>query len=216
MVCEYDDPSCSCISEIFSEKELPLIKIAENKESSDNPFCRICFDGEERGELISPCRCKGTNRFVHESCLRIWLSLTTNNYYKRRCYVCSRLYDKEYIEEPIMKPRFSRCFVYTFFVLNFIYVTSVFYIFITFVPFHISRICIPVLLFIPYIATFFLHENTTINIKKSLGCICLSLTLLTISSFALSTSYIIPLIIYYIPMNLLYLYQLLCICYDSF
>ena len=34
--------------------------------------CRICFSGAEDGKLISPCKCDGTQRYVHEDCLRKW------------------------------------------------------------------------------------------------------------------------------------------------
>lgn len=39
--------------------------------------CRICLecDGEEDDELISPCMCKGTQQFVHRSCLDHWRSV---------------------------------------------------------------------------------------------------------------------------------------------
>lgn len=36
-------------------------------------MCRFCFDGSpESGALISPCKCKGSQAFVHLSCLRRW------------------------------------------------------------------------------------------------------------------------------------------------
>mmetsp|Transcript_129865 Transcript_129865/g.376004 ORF Transcript_129865/g.376004 Transcript_129865/m.376004 type:complete len:603 (+) Transcript_129865:95-1903(+) len=34
--------------------------------------CRYCFEGEESGTLISPCRCAGGQKWVHLSCLRRW------------------------------------------------------------------------------------------------------------------------------------------------
>ena len=34
--------------------------------------CRICFSGAEEGKLIAPCKCSGTQRYVHEDCLRKW------------------------------------------------------------------------------------------------------------------------------------------------
>jgi len=35
-------------------------------------MCRYCFEGEEAGELLSPCACKGGQRWVHLECLRRW------------------------------------------------------------------------------------------------------------------------------------------------
>ena len=43
-------------------------------ESDEAPRCRICFDGasEEDGDLIEPCACRGTQRYIHKSCLVRW------------------------------------------------------------------------------------------------------------------------------------------------
>ncbi|KAH7854173.1 hypothetical protein Vadar_011019 [Vaccinium darrowii] len=50
----------------------------EDIEAGSVPCCRICLecDGEEvDDELISPCMCKGTQQFVHRSCLDHWRSV---------------------------------------------------------------------------------------------------------------------------------------------
>uniref|UniRef100_A0A3Q3KYF1 RING-type E3 ubiquitin transferase n=2 Tax=Mastacembelus armatus TaxID=205130 RepID=A0A3Q3KYF1_9TELE len=39
-----------------------------------SPQCRICFQGPEKGELLSPCRCDGSVRCTHQSCLIHWIS----------------------------------------------------------------------------------------------------------------------------------------------
>lgn len=41
-------------------------------EEDDERMCRYCFDDEEAGELISPCECRGGQRWVHLECLRRW------------------------------------------------------------------------------------------------------------------------------------------------
>lgn len=38
----------------------------------DGCQCRICFDDCKPTEVISPCKCKGTLRYVHPGCLRKW------------------------------------------------------------------------------------------------------------------------------------------------
>ncbi|XP_056611058.1 membrane associated ring-CH-type finger 4b [Triplophysa dalaica] len=38
------------------------------------PVCRICFQGPEQGELLSPCRCSGSVRSTHQPCLIKWIS----------------------------------------------------------------------------------------------------------------------------------------------
>ena len=38
--------------------------------------CRVCRDtGSESEPLISPCKCDGSIRFVHEACLVKWLEI---------------------------------------------------------------------------------------------------------------------------------------------
>ncbi|GAB2289234.1 hypothetical protein Dimus_023539 [Dionaea muscipula] len=46
-------------------------------EAGSAPCCRICleYDGDEDDQLISPCMCKGTQQFVHRSCLDHWRSV---------------------------------------------------------------------------------------------------------------------------------------------
>ncbi|CAN1780150.1 E3 ubiquitin-protein ligase MARCHF3 [Linum perenne] len=39
----------------------------------DQPLCRICLD-HEGDDLIAPCHCKGTQKYVHRSCLDNWRS----------------------------------------------------------------------------------------------------------------------------------------------
>lgn len=45
-------------------------------EKEDDPFCRICYSQENPvgalDDLVSPCGCKGTIKYVHRYCLRIW------------------------------------------------------------------------------------------------------------------------------------------------
>ena len=41
-------------------------------DDDDALLCRYCFSGEEDGPLISPCACKGGQKFVHVECLRKW------------------------------------------------------------------------------------------------------------------------------------------------
>mmetsp|Transcript_13779 Transcript_13779/g.18392 ORF Transcript_13779/g.18392 Transcript_13779/m.18392 type:complete len:549 (+) Transcript_13779:13-1659(+) len=41
-------------------------------ELEEEKICRYCFDGEEVGELISPCNCSGGQKYVHTECLKRW------------------------------------------------------------------------------------------------------------------------------------------------
>lgn len=42
------------------------------EDDDEDRMCRYCFDGEDEGELISPCACKGGQKWVHLECLRRW------------------------------------------------------------------------------------------------------------------------------------------------
>ena len=73
-------------------EENSLIKFDIQREDINK--CRYCF---EPGELISPCKCTGSNKWVHKSCLAKWqytsiLSQSTHPKYQtnieRICNVC--------------------------------------------------------------------------------------------------------------------------------
>ena len=50
----------------------PAGAAATEEDEDDEKLCRYCFDGEEYGELLSPCDCSGGQKWVHLSCLRRW------------------------------------------------------------------------------------------------------------------------------------------------
>jgi putative AlgH/UPF0301 family transcriptional regulator len=64
--------------------------------------CRICLEVEEEKGMISPCKCSGTQKFVHEECLRKWQRTIVDNAMKfpemyefreaNRCNVCKSPY----------------------------------------------------------------------------------------------------------------------------
>ena len=53
--------------------------------------CRICFDKDiSISKLISPCKCKGSSKFVHIHCLNTWQSHCLNTWQNtKKAYVCS-------------------------------------------------------------------------------------------------------------------------------
>ncbi|KAG2578467.1 hypothetical protein PVAP13_6NG213215 [Panicum virgatum] len=55
----------------------PLEIEDEETDGSSAACCRICLEAESEigDELISPCMCKGTQQFVHRSCLDHWRSV---------------------------------------------------------------------------------------------------------------------------------------------
>ncbi|GAA5922700.1 E3 ubiquitin-protein ligase SSM4 [Sporobolomyces koalae] len=59
--------------------------------SGADKICRICFDSEdeELGKLFSPCRCRGTSRYVHIECLAAWRKAAQNSSSFYRCETCA-------------------------------------------------------------------------------------------------------------------------------
>jgi hypothetical protein len=53
------------------------------KDYTDDATCRICF---EKGDLISPCLCTGSSKYVHSSCLEKWYAVEPTR--GRNCTVC--------------------------------------------------------------------------------------------------------------------------------
>ncbi|KAK1442659.1 fha domain-containing protein [Babesia gibsoni] len=39
----------------------------------DQKICRICLEDESSGPLVVPCKCKGSMKYVHLSCVRQWV-----------------------------------------------------------------------------------------------------------------------------------------------
>jgi len=82
----------------------PMVDVSEERSQAevapgqdDKASCRICFEGsnEEAGSLVEPCRCSGTQAFVHEACLLRWRrlqSLQGRVAAARRCEVCGEKY----------------------------------------------------------------------------------------------------------------------------
>lgn len=54
--------------------------------NSDQSQCRICLDSEGK-DLIAPCDCKGTQKYVHRSCLDNWRS-TKEGFAFAHCTEC--------------------------------------------------------------------------------------------------------------------------------
>ncbi|GAA5969302.1 hypothetical protein JCM11641_007544 [Rhodosporidiobolus odoratus] len=64
------------------------------REPEDASMCRICFGGpdDELGKLFSPCKCTGTSRFVHQSCLETWRKASRNRRSFYECDLCRYQY----------------------------------------------------------------------------------------------------------------------------
>ncbi|XP_022636882.1 uncharacterized protein LOC106759726 isoform X1 [Vigna radiata var. radiata] len=74
------------------DHDLPSIRVDESCHlvNADQPQCRICLDigGED---LIAPCHCKGTQKYVHRSCLDNWRS-TKEGFAFSHCTECRAVF----------------------------------------------------------------------------------------------------------------------------
>ncbi len=69
-------------------------------DQSNQAICRICLDssssdasgGESLGRLLSPCRCKGTMKYVHATCLDQWRAASARSSSAVACDQCGAPY----------------------------------------------------------------------------------------------------------------------------
>ncbi|XP_038838802.1 E3 ubiquitin-protein ligase MARCHF4-like [Salvelinus namaycush] len=81
---------CSSSSDSWAKDKLEQrFSMCSYSESGSirTPVCRICFQGPETGELLSPCRCSGSVRCTHQPCLIKWIS-------ERGSWACELCYYK--------------------------------------------------------------------------------------------------------------------------
>lgn len=44
-------------------------------EEDNDKICKYCLDGKNQIDLISPCDCEGTSKYVHQECLAQWIKI---------------------------------------------------------------------------------------------------------------------------------------------
>ena len=56
-------------------------------------ICRICLEEESNTDLlINPCKCDGTSKYVHKTCINTWFDETTNPDARKMCMACKTPY----------------------------------------------------------------------------------------------------------------------------
>ena len=69
-----------------SEDSLVSQKFAVDREER---VCRICMDTESPSkQLLAPCRCRGTMKYIHEECLKTWLVSQEGSVDACKCELC--------------------------------------------------------------------------------------------------------------------------------
>jgi len=62
-------------------------------------FCKICFENTETktsGNLINPCKCTGTVRYIHEECLKTWQVSQNKDIKNAQCELCHSNYSMDF------------------------------------------------------------------------------------------------------------------------
>ena len=84
-------PSRTC--RICLEAVEPTFHQDSSLPSAFNSEPRVTYESEEGGRMLRPCKCKGTQKYVHEDCLGAWRMadpLQKRNYYE--CPTCRYRY----------------------------------------------------------------------------------------------------------------------------
>lgn len=95
--------------------------LVETEVNSDNKICRICLEDDNQSDMISPCLCSGTSKYVHRYCLDEWRSQDINGDNFKKCREC--LFEYTLTTQNIYNPRI-KSILYTL-SSNFIYLLSI-------------------------------------------------------------------------------------------
>ena len=60
------------------------------KDNSES--CRICLEDDDGDNMIYPCKCSGTSKYVHKICLNQWRTLSNNPEAYEKCFECQYKY----------------------------------------------------------------------------------------------------------------------------
>lgn len=93
-------------------------------------LCRICYDSDDNSDLIQPCKCSGTMKYIHRKCLNKWRLTTTSIDSMFKCDQCK--FEYVTIEKKLRESKLKifNMFLYEnpvlLYFINFIYFTLVY------------------------------------------------------------------------------------------
>lgn len=99
-----------------------------NCSSEEESFCRICYSNTNpmtgTSDLISPCNCNGSVKYVHQSCLKMWRMKGKTFGNIKKCEQCHGIYNIPG-EKPIYATFISAMTIFamslTFFLSTFVF-----------------------------------------------------------------------------------------------
>ncbi|KAM7274857.1 hypothetical protein ACFE04_016723 [Oxalis oulophora] len=65
-------------------------------DDDDLLFCRFCYGTHATEDLIAPCNCKGTSKYVHRKCLDHWRNLQRGFAFSH-CTTCKARYTRDLV-----------------------------------------------------------------------------------------------------------------------
>ncbi len=77
-----------------------------NYSSIEEKKCRYCLETDNEFDLLSPCKCSGTIKYIHKYCLQHWFNSLKNkiifpfraNRFELQCEICKTPYKMEIVE----------------------------------------------------------------------------------------------------------------------
>lgn len=61
--------------------------------------CRYCLEDDNLENLVSPCQCNGTSKYIHAKCLDTWRNQNIQNEHFKKCIDCQTEYQFKYLNE---------------------------------------------------------------------------------------------------------------------
>ncbi|OMJ86982.1 hypothetical protein SteCoe_11378 [Stentor coeruleus] len=81
---------------------------SQEPEINFEKICRICMEPEnQENPLLSPCKCSGTIRYIHEECLKTWLVSHFEDIAKSCCELCKASFTMEFKMKAKCQPQNS-------------------------------------------------------------------------------------------------------------
>lgn len=77
----------------------PLVAVEEGTHGTEERCCRICLEDDDVGDMIAPCRCKGSSKWVHRHCLDEWRTVNKDDLAFSRCGECLLDYHLESVHQ---------------------------------------------------------------------------------------------------------------------
>jgi hypothetical protein len=67
-------------------------------------ICRVCYEDNTKN-LITPCLCSGTAEYIHETCLKNWISYQKGSISTPKCEICGFSYKTKIKIQKVFNPR---------------------------------------------------------------------------------------------------------------